>query len=81
MLPTMLIQQEWKSCSVGCSFGFSSEKQPDAGFGIPQPAGTASVHRSMESAQYYIENNIAHARRWVSTILIDLAGNFTRQIP
>ncbi|KAK4769295.1 hypothetical protein SAY86_027445 [Trapa natans] len=56
-------EKEWKSCSVGCKFGFSSEKKADAAFGVPQPAGTASVLRSMESSQYYMENNIAHARR------------------
>ncbi|XP_031381868.1 glycoprotein 3-alpha-L-fucosyltransferase A-like isoform X2 [Punica granatum] len=56
-------EKEWKSCSVGCSFGYSIEKKPDAAFGIPQAGGTASVLRSMESAQYYMENNIAQARR------------------
>lgn len=55
--------QEWKSCSVGCKFGFSGDKKPDAAFGLPQPSETASVLRSMESAQYYAENNIAMARR------------------
>ena len=61
--------QEWKSCSVGCKFGFSGDKKPDAAFGLPQPGGTASVLRSMESAQYYAENNLAMARRWVSTVV------------
>ncbi|KAK4284603.1 hypothetical protein QN277_001410 [Acacia crassicarpa] len=56
-------EQEWKSCAVGCQFGYNSGKKPDAGFGIPQQAGTASVLRSMESSQYYAENNIAMARR------------------
>jgi len=60
--------QEWKSCSVGCKFGFSGDKKPDAAFGLPQPSGTATVLRSMESAEYYAENNIAMARRWVSTV-------------
>ncbi|XP_027346331.1 glycoprotein 3-alpha-L-fucosyltransferase A [Abrus precatorius] len=55
--------QEWKMCSVGCKFGFNGDKGPDAAFGLPQPTGTASVLRSMESAQYYAENNIAMARR------------------
>ncbi|KAI4367616.1 hypothetical protein MLD38_023332 [Melastoma candidum] len=55
--------QEWKTCAVGCKFGFFSNKKADAAFGVPQPAGTASVLRSMESAQYYIENSIAQARR------------------
>ncbi|ESW28505.1 hypothetical protein PHAVU_003G292000 [Phaseolus vulgaris] len=55
--------QEWKTCSIGCKFGFSGDKKPDAAFGLPQPSGTASVLRSMESAKYYAENNIAMARR------------------
>ncbi|CAJ1939466.1 unnamed protein product [Sphenostylis stenocarpa] len=56
--------QEWKSCSVGCKFGFTGDKKPDAAFGSPHPSGTASVLRSMESAEYYAENNLAMARRW-----------------
>jgi glycoprotein 3-alpha-L-fucosyltransferase len=54
---------------VGCKFGFNGNQKPDAAFGLPQQAGTASVLRSMESAQYYAENNIDMARRWVSTIV------------
>ncbi|TQD69724.1 hypothetical protein C1H46_044743 [Malus baccata] len=54
---------EWKSCSVGCQFGFNPAKKPDAAFGLAHQSGTASVLRSMESAQYYAENNLAHARR------------------
>ncbi|KAF3435405.1 hypothetical protein FNV43_RR22494 [Rhamnella rubrinervis] len=56
-------EQEWQSCSVGCHFGSESNKKPDAAFGLAQQTGTASVLRSMESAQYYAENNIAQARR------------------
>lgn len=56
-------EQEWKSCSVGCKFGFNGDRKPEAAFGLPQQAGTASVLRSMESAQYYAENNLAMARR------------------
>ncbi|KAL4276006.1 hypothetical protein HN51_058937 [Arachis hypogaea] len=55
--------QEWKSCAVGCKFGYDGDRTPDAAFGLPQPSGTASVLRSMESAQYYSENNLAMARR------------------
>ncbi|KAE9607277.1 putative glycoprotein 3-alpha-L-fucosyltransferase [Lupinus albus] len=55
--------QELNSCSVGCKFEFNGAKKPDAAFGTPQQAGTASVLRSMESAEYYHENNIAMARR------------------
>lgn len=54
---------------MGCQFGFDQNKKPDAAFGIPQQKGTASVLRSMESSQYYAENNLDQARRWVSTIL------------
>lgn len=54
--------KEWKSCAVGCKFGYNPDRKPDAAFG-PQESGTASVLRSMESAQYYAENNIAQARR------------------
>ncbi|KAL0334865.1 UNVERIFIED_CONTAM: Glycoprotein 3-alpha-L-fucosyltransferase A [Sesamum radiatum] len=55
--------EEWKNCAVGCKFGFEAHKKPDAAFGLPQEPGTASVLRSMESASYYAENNIAMARR------------------
>ncbi|KAG8364258.1 hypothetical protein BUALT_Bualt19G0109500 [Buddleja alternifolia] len=55
--------EEWKTCGVGCKFGFEPGKKADAGFGMPQQPGTASVLRSMESATYYAENNIAMARR------------------
>uniref|UniRef100_A0A803LNT1 Fucosyltransferase n=1 Tax=Chenopodium quinoa TaxID=63459 RepID=A0A803LNT1_CHEQI len=54
--------QEWNTCSVGCKFGQDSGRKPDAAFGWPQGHGTASVLRSMESAQYYAENNIVNAR-------------------
>ncbi|XP_048433064.1 glycoprotein 3-alpha-L-fucosyltransferase A-like isoform X2 [Pyrus x bretschneideri] len=56
-------EKEWKSCSVGCQFGYNPAKTPDAAFGLAHQSGTASVLRSMESAQYYAENNLAHARR------------------
>ncbi|KAI3753140.1 hypothetical protein L2E82_25185 [Cichorium intybus] len=55
-------EQEWKSCAVDCKFGFD-QKKADAAFGLPNGGGTAGVLRSMESAQYYAENNIAMARR------------------
>ncbi|EXC17335.1 Glycoprotein 3-alpha-L-fucosyltransferase A [Morus notabilis] len=55
--------QEWSSCAVGCHFGFDQSKKADAAFGSPQQKGTASVLRSMESSQYYAENNIDQARR------------------
>jgi hypothetical protein len=53
---------------VDCTFGDSSGKTPDAAFGLGQKPGTLSIIRSMESAQYYPENDLAQARRWVSTI-------------
>ncbi|KAK6136906.1 hypothetical protein DH2020_029351 [Rehmannia glutinosa] len=56
-------EEGWKTCAVGCKFGFDAGKKPDAAFGLPQQPGTASVLRSMESATYYAENNIATARR------------------
>lgn len=59
---------------MSCTFGFDPSKKPDAGFGMPQQSGVASVLRSMESASYYSENNIALARRWVSTLCNDLVA-------
>ncbi|XP_062021661.1 glycoprotein 3-alpha-L-fucosyltransferase A-like [Rosa rugosa] len=56
-------EKDWKSCSVGCQFGGNSARKPDASFGLANQDGTASVLRSMESAQYYAENNINNARR------------------
>ncbi|KAL8170570.1 hypothetical protein V2J09_022374 [Rumex salicifolius] len=53
--------QDWKHCSVGCKFGHGFPGKHDAVFG-PQGNGIAGILRSMESAQYYAENNIAHAR-------------------
>ncbi|GAB2231567.1 hypothetical protein Drorol1_Dr00010575 [Drosera rotundifolia] len=55
--------EEWKTCSVGCKFGYNSNKKVDAGFGWPQQPGISSVLRSMESSHYYVENNIGNARR------------------
>ncbi|CAN0846483.1 Putative fucosyltransferase-like protein [Linum grandiflorum] len=63
-------EKEWRACAVGCQFGYDSSKTPDAIFGtLNDLSGILSVHRSMESAQYYPENDIATARGWVSTIL------------
>jgi glycoprotein 3-alpha-L-fucosyltransferase len=56
-------EQEFKSCSVSCKFGFELSSQPDAVFGLPGHSGTAGVLRSMESAEYYSENNLDTARR------------------
>ncbi|KAJ8753349.1 hypothetical protein K2173_019748 [Erythroxylum novogranatense] len=54
---------EWKTCNVGCKFEFNRSRNPNAAFGLPLQYGTTIVHRSMESAQYYQENNIDAARR------------------
>lgn len=71
--------QEWKTCAVGCKFGFDGGKKPDAAFG-PQNSGTAGVLRSMEAATYYAENNIAVARRWVSTNVVAFAFSFSLRL-
>lgn len=57
------LEEEWRTCAVGCKFGYETGKIPDAGFGTPQQTGTATVLRSMESASYYVENDVAKARR------------------
>ncbi|EEC83726.1 hypothetical protein OsI_29567 [Oryza sativa Indica Group] len=54
--------KDWNKCSVGCEFGFSATKTPDATFGIAPDPTVESILRSMESSQYYSENNIAVAR-------------------
>ncbi|WOL02795.1 hypothetical protein Cni_G11514 [Canna indica] len=56
-------EQDWSSCSVGCKFGYVANRVPDATFNVPLDPSTSGVHRSMESSKYYIENNIAVARR------------------
>ncbi|OAY73761.1 Glycoprotein 3-alpha-L-fucosyltransferase A [Ananas comosus] len=56
-------QQDWDACSVGCKFVFAPNKIPDATFDLPRHRETASILRSMESSQYYAENNIDVARR------------------
>ncbi|KAK4405215.1 putative fucosyltransferase-like protein [Sesamum angolense] len=55
-------QEELKSCAVKCTYGYESGKKPDAVIGVPQESAT-NVLRSMESAVYYAENDIAMARR------------------
>lgn len=57
--------KDFESCSVDCAIAMNSNKTPDAAFGLlgHQP-GTLRILRSMESARYFIQNNIAHARRW-----------------
>lgn len=59
----VIILQDWDACSVGCKFVFAPNKIPDATFDLPRHRETASILRSMESSQYYAENNIDVARR------------------
>ncbi|KAM3190447.1 hypothetical protein ACQJBY_068517 [Aegilops geniculata] len=54
--------KDWNRCSVGCEFGFPASKTPDATFGITPDPSVESILRSMESSQYYSENNINAAR-------------------
>lgn len=63
-------EQEWRVCDVGCNFGYDDNRKPDASFGMSQQPGTDTVLRSMESSQYYAENNIDHARRGGYTIVM-----------
>uniref|UniRef100_A0A0A9B735 Fucosyltransferase n=1 Tax=Arundo donax TaxID=35708 RepID=A0A0A9B735_ARUDO len=54
--------KDWNKCFVGCEFGFSASKTPDATFGVAPDPSVDSILRSMESSQYYSENNIDVAR-------------------
>ncbi|CAF2216947.1 BnaA08g02510D [Brassica napus] len=56
-------QKDFQSCSIDCTFGDSSGRAPDASFGLGNQPGSLSILRSMESAQYYPENDISQARR------------------
>lgn len=51
------------TCSVECKFGCERGQKPDASFEWPEEDGITPIHRSMESSQYYKENDIANARR------------------
>lgn len=64
--------QEWKTCDVSCLFRINPSKKPDASLDLTLRSGVASILRSMESASYYLNNNVDQARRWVSTIQNDL---------
>ncbi|XP_042407119.1 glycoprotein 3-alpha-L-fucosyltransferase A-like [Zingiber officinale] len=55
-------KKDWSTCSVGCQFGNVLDRTPDATFNLPRTPLTASVHRSMESSKYYMENQIEVAR-------------------
>ncbi|KAL5221372.1 hypothetical protein ABZP36_026085 [Zizania latifolia] len=54
--------KDWNKCYVGCEFGVSATKTPDATFGISPDPNVKSILRSMESSHYYSENNIDVAR-------------------
>ncbi|CAN7047613.1 unnamed protein product [Brassica oleracea var. botrytis] len=55
--------KDFESCSVDCAIGMKSNTTPDAAFGLSHQPGTLSILRSMESARYYLQNNLAQARR------------------
>jgi glycoprotein 3-alpha-L-fucosyltransferase len=56
----------WENCAIGCHFRgsvvFEGEHKADAIFGLRNEPGIESVARSMESAQYYPDNDVANAR-------------------
>ncbi|ESQ47970.1 hypothetical protein EUTSA_v10022257mg, partial [Eutrema salsugineum] len=54
---------DFESWSIDCAIGVSSDKKPDAAFGLGHQPGTLSIIRSMESSKYYQENDLAQARR------------------
>lgn len=60
-----LFLQPWKTCAIGCEFRSSvtleGTNKADAIFGLSNEPSIESVIRSMESAQYYPENNIDNA--------------------
>lgn len=64
----LCVFQDWKTCSVGCKFAVDSDMKADGVMGLHSESGAATILRSMESAQYYFENNVDQARRWVSTV-------------
>ncbi|KAJ0264457.1 Glycoprotein 3-alpha-L-fucosyltransferase A [Hirschfeldia incana] len=55
--------KDFESCSVDCVIGMNY-KTADAAFGLGHKPGTLRILRSMESARYFLQNNIAYARRW-----------------
>eukprot|EP01018_Ginkgo_biloba_P008936 Gb_12453 [translate_table: standard] len=57
-------EDDWSTCDVGCFFrnGFSLERKADAALGLHDDSGTISVLQSMESSQYFPENNIDVAK-------------------
>ncbi|MBA0848711.1 hypothetical protein Goshw_005963 [Gossypium schwendimanii] len=58
-------KEDFKTCAVNCSFRSNLSRKADATFKLPKKSKAPRVHRSMESASYYEENNITQARRWI----------------
>ena len=59
--------QVWETCAIGCDFrgsvALEGENKADAIFGLRNEPGIEFVLRSMESSQYYPDNDVANARR------------------
>ncbi|CAF2081650.1 unnamed protein product [Brassica napus] len=55
--------KDFQSCSVDCTFEASAGKTADATFGLGHKPETLGIIRSMESAQYYPDNDLSQARR------------------
>eukprot|EP00250_Pteridium_aquilinum_P008599 c18066_g1_i1 orf=852-2411(+) len=71
----------WKTCAIGCEFqgsvSLEGPNKADAIFGLSNEPGIESVVRSMESAQYYPENNIdnAHGKGFTVVMTTSLASD------
>lgn len=71
----------WKTCAIGCEFRSSvtleGTNKADAIFGLSNEPSIESVIRSMESAQYYPENNIdnAHGKGFTVAMTTSLASD------
>ncbi|KHF99053.1 Glycoprotein 3-alpha-L-fucosyltransferase A -like protein [Gossypium arboreum] len=62
-ISTSDVKEDVKTCAVNCSFRSKWIRKADATFKLHKKSKAPSVHRSMESASYYAENNITQARR------------------
>ncbi|TYI41277.1 hypothetical protein ES332_A01G008800v1 [Gossypium tomentosum] len=62
-ISTSGVKEDVKTCAVNCSFRSKWIRKADATFKLHKKSKAPSVHRSMESASYYAENNITQARR------------------
>ncbi|KAI3702433.1 hypothetical protein L6452_28171 [Arctium lappa] len=62
--PILVFGGEQRPCDVGCKFlPLHKRKQAEAAIGLRHIGGTFGVLRSMESASYYPDNDVAKARR------------------